>query len=329
MAHIDKFSRQDLRKVLKETYREYDDPDKYENEVDPSRTHLNWSMRFKSSYEFMQALDDRVADLINNTMGGKAPKLEPKYVSWVMTAPKCLHGDDAKLKLFFTEFYKFCQDRYGKDNIIDGVVHMDETSPHMTVYIVPECISRKSGKPTISAATRFQRNELRMFHSDFDKVCEKLFGQANMVVRSEEERLADPKNLTLRELKASQTLTEATAKAQQIVEEAQRNADEIVRRADEKLKEATNKMQEATKKVQEADRKWRIIKAWPILTVEQAKVISAVEESGMMGLQVEAYERKHWNDETDTPLVKKAKWANRPLPDTSNIKQNAGAEYQR
>lgn len=322
MAHIDKFSRQDLRRVLKETYREYDDPDKYENEVDPSRTHLNYSMRFKSSYEFMKALDDRVADLINNTMGGKAPKLEPKYVSWVMTAPKCLHGDDAKLKLFFTEFYKFCQERYGKDNVIDGVVHMDETSPHMTVYIVPECISRKSGKPTISAATRFQRNELRMFHSDFDKVCEKLFGQANLVVRTEEERLADPKNLTLRELKAGQTLAEATAKAQELVAEAQRNADAIVRQADEKMKEAT-------KKVQEADKKWRIIRSMPLLTVDQAKVISIIEEQGRFGVHIDEYERKHWNDEMDTPLVKRAKWANRPLPDTSNIKQPNGQDYQK
>jgi hypothetical protein len=322
MAHIDKFSRQELRRVLKETYREYDDPDKYENDVDPSRTHLNYSMRFKSSYEFMQALDDRVTDLINNTMGGKAPKLEPKFVSWVMTAPKCLHDDDAKLKLFFTEFYKFCQERYGKDNVIDGVVHMDETSPHMTVYIVPECISRKSGKPTISAATRFQRNELRMFHSDFDKVCEKLFGQPNLVVRTEEERLADPKNLTLRELKASQTLAEAETKAQELVADAQRNADAIVRQAEAK-------MQEATKKIQEAEKKWRIIRALPLLTVDQAKVVSITEETGTFGMKIDEYDRKHWNDEMDTPLVKRAKWANRPLPDTSNIKQNTGAEYQR
>lgn len=320
MAHIDKFSRQDLRKVLKETYREFDDPDKYENEVDPSRTHLNWSMRFKSSYEFMQALDDRVADLINNTMGGKAPKLEPKYVSWVMTAPKCLHGDDAKLKLFFTEFYKFCQDRYGKDNIIDGVVHMDETSPHMTVYIVPECISRKSGKPTISAATRFQRNELRMFHSDFDKVCEKLFGQPNLVVRSEEERLADPKNLTLRELKASQMLNEATSKAQELVAEAQRNADEIVRQADEKMKEATKRMQEAEQKL-------KLANARPVITVDQAKVVSVAEETGTFGLRLDEYDRKHWNNDMDTPLVKKAKAYARPLPDISHI-SGGGSEYQ-
>ena len=331
MAHIEKYSRQDLRKVLKETYREWDDPDKYENEVDLSRSHLNYNMNPNIKWTplqdkvcsdtFMHYLEDRVTDLIVNTMGGQPPKLPPKFVSWVITLPQPLQGDDAKAKLFFEEFYKFCQERYGKDNVIDGVVHNDETSPHMTVYIVPECISRKSGKPTISAATRFQRNELRMFHSDFDKVCEKLFGQANLVVRTEEERLNDPKNLTLREYKVNKAMEEAETKAQQLVADAQRNADEIVRDADEKMKEATKKLQEAEKKL-------RIMRAMPLLTVDQAKVVSITEENGMFGMKIDEYDSKHWNDEMDTPLVKRAKWANRPLPDTSNIKRSAGTEYQ-
>ena len=45
MAHIDKYSRQELRRILKETYREYDDPTKYENDVDVTRSHLNYNMR--------------------------------------------------------------------------------------------------------------------------------------------------------------------------------------------------------------------------------------------------------------------------------------------
>lgn len=42
MAHLDKYTRQELRRILKETYREYDDPTKYENDVDIARTHLNY-----------------------------------------------------------------------------------------------------------------------------------------------------------------------------------------------------------------------------------------------------------------------------------------------
>lgn len=347
MAHIEKYSRQDLRKVLKETYREWDDPDKYENEVDLSRSHLNYNMNPNIKWTplqdkvcsdtFMHYLEDRVTDLIMNTMGGQPPKLPPKFVSWVMTLPKPLQGDDAKSKLFFEEFYKFCQERYGKDNVIDGVVHNDETSPHMTVYIVPECISRKSGKPTISAATRFQRNELRMFHSDFDKVCEKLFGQANLVVRSEEERLADPKNLTLREYKVSKAMEEANAKAQQIVEAAQKKADELIRQAkqtqqdfdDTERQKITMVMNQATQKIRSL--KQQIImmsETIPVISVDDAKVLSAVNEQDGRWKYLDDYEHNHWNDDMDTPLVKKVKACVRQLPDISNIKSTLNDEYQ-
>ena len=263
MAHIDKYSRQELRKVLKEIYREYDDQSKYVNEVDPSRTHLNYSMRFHSSYEFMNALDDRVADLIDETMGGKPPKNDPKFGSWIITAPRSLYGDfpndyDADLlKLFFTTFYEFCQERYGKDNVIDGTVHMDETSPHMTVYIVPECISRKSGNPTISAATLFQREELRMFHADFDKVCEKVFGVPNLVVRTEEERAGDQKSTSLAEYKLTRSLADAMHQIQVLQDQ---------------LKCANEK---------------------PVLTKDQAKVLAYVEEHNLFQTFIDDYDRTH------------------------------------
>ena len=344
MAHIEKYSRQDLRKVLRETYREWDDPDKYENEVDLSRSHLDYNMNPNIKWTplqdkvcsdtFMHYLEDRVTDLIVNTMGGQPPKLPPKFVSWVMTLPQPLQGDDAKSKLFFEEFYKFCQERYGKDNVLDGVVHNDETSPHMTVYIVPECISRKSGKPTISAATRFQRNELRMFHSDFDKVCEKLFGQANLVVRSEEERLADPKNLTLREYKVSKAMEEANVKAQQIVAEAQRKADEIVRQAQSQPSMTADERKQATLVMQQASQKIRSLKQCiatmaelPIMSVSQAKAISSLKETNMFDSRLAQYDRNHWTDDMDTDLVKQAKKA-RDLPDISAIVKNIDAEYQ-
>ena len=43
MAHLDKYTRQELRRILRETYREYDDPTKYENDVDPARTKNNYN----------------------------------------------------------------------------------------------------------------------------------------------------------------------------------------------------------------------------------------------------------------------------------------------
>ena len=90
MAHIDKYSRQELRRILKETYREYDDPTKYENDVDVTRSHLNYNMRksIHGSYDFMNMLDDRVEDIINTEMDGKPPRNMPKFGSWVITCPR-------------------------------------------------------------------------------------------------------------------------------------------------------------------------------------------------------------------------------------------------
>ena len=147
MAHIDKYSRQELRRILKETYREYDDPTKYENDVDVSRSHLNYNMNksIHGSYDFMNMLDDRVEDIINTEMDGKPPRNMPKFGSWVITCPRELTveaiGSDMPARTFFEEVWSFCCQRYGEKNVIDGVVHMDETTPHMTVYIVPESSS--------------------------------------------------------------------------------------------------------------------------------------------------------------------------------------------
>ena len=83
MAHMEKYSRQDLKRVARETYRELDQ-DKYQNYVDPTRTDQNYSMRgFKTSAQFMRALDDRTDEIVETRMDGKPTQKPPKYASWV------------------------------------------------------------------------------------------------------------------------------------------------------------------------------------------------------------------------------------------------------
>ena len=229
MAHIDKYSRQELRRILKETYREYDDPTKYENEVDLARTHLNYNMNksIHGSYVFMNMLDDRVEDIINTEMDGKPPRNMPKFGSWVITCPRELTveatGSDLPMRMFFDEVWNFCCRRYGEQNCIDGVVHMDETTPHMTVYIVPECTSRKSGKHTISAATVFQRQELQAFHADLDERCEQVFGQKHLVTRSEKEKADNPYNKKMQDFKKDRLAEELFGTVLQRSQKKRRN----------------------------------------------------------------------------------------------------------
>ena len=81
--------------------------------------------------------------------------------------------------------------------------------------------------------------------------------------------------------------------------------------------------------MQQAEQKLKLANARPVITVDQAKVVSVAEETGTFGLRLDEYDRKHWNNDMDTPLVKKAKAYARPLPDISNITGGGNAEYQR
>ena len=67
--------------------------------------------------------------------------------------------------------------RYGADNVIAGYVHMDETTPQIHVCVVPEAISRKTGRRTVSSASLLTRAELRNFHQDLKKEMLKVFGK--------------------------------------------------------------------------------------------------------------------------------------------------------
>lgn len=322
MAHLDKYSRQELRRILKETYREYDDPTKYENDVDPARTKNNYNFNpdIRGSYDFLNRLDDRVTDIITNEMDGKPPRNPPKFASWVITCPKeligDLNGDGLQIRKFFTEVWDFCCRRYGKENVIDGVVHMDESTPHMTIYIIPECVSRKSGKHTISVATVFQRQELQSFHSDLDKQCENIFGLKNLVTRSEEEKAENPYNKKMQDFKKdrlaeelfgtvyTEITEEAAEQAQLILQEAKSKADQIIMDAGKKAEAFEEKrMEEAAEKIwtmndqlgemRKSAKKIHAEVAGGFGSVEDAMVLSMIDESGQRDDLVLQYKRRY------------------------------------
>lgn len=341
MAHLEKYSRQDLKRVARETYRELDQ-DKYQNYVDPTRTDQNYSMRgFKTSAQFMRALDDRTDEIVETRMDGKPTQKPPKYASWVITCPEQLIDDQAKTKRFFQLFFEFTCERYGAENIIDMVVHLDESTPHATCYVVPECVSRKSGKWTISVATKFQRQELQTFHSDFDKVCEKEFGIAGLVVRQEDDRLDDRRDLSLMEYKREQEkkLKEAEQKAVSIVDNAQAQAAGIIEAAEIKatrirseaedfehrrMKEARYNIYFTNNKLAELREEAKKIKADTengFGKVEDEMILSLIEEAGQRDALIMQYKRRHPLQDSDR--VEKAKETAiklaRHLPDIRQI----------
>lgn len=192
MAHLDKFTRTDSRGVLKEAYRELR---KYKNNVDTSLSMNNYSMEgIKSSKEALKRIDARCTEVMN---GRKMQKQTNVIVSCAYTLPEYFYDKPAdEQRKCFDAVYRFIQDRYGKENVIDGVVHNDETTPHMTVYTVPVTTSRKTGNITVSSASLCTQKEFNTFHKDLESYMEKEFGVKGLALNGRTKG-----NFTLEELK--------------------------------------------------------------------------------------------------------------------------------
>ncbi|PFZ67024.1 MobV family relaxase, partial [Bacillus pseudomycoides] len=70
--------------------------------------------------------------------------------------------DPDSQKDFFEEAYNFLKERYGEQNIVHAVVHLDEKTPHMHVGMVPITEEKK-----LSAKQIFNRKELVSLQDDF------------------------------------------------------------------------------------------------------------------------------------------------------------------
>lgn len=174
MAHLENYAKKDLRNLLREHERSLRS---YANKVDKSQSDKNYGYGHLSTNSALQAFNRRVTDI----MDGRDIQEKTNICSeWVISCPLELIASGRE-KSFFDECWRFAEDRYGKDNMISGFVHMDETRPHMHMMLVPEATSRKTGKRTVSSASLMTRAELSKFHTDLNNHCEIAFGQKNLI----------------------------------------------------------------------------------------------------------------------------------------------------
>lgn len=86
---------------------------------------------------------------------------------WIVTAPKELPKKQEKA--FFKSVENFIETRYGRENIIQSVVHRDEAGqPHIHVMAMPVADSARWGSK-ICANDVLTRNDLRSFHGDLQQ----------------------------------------------------------------------------------------------------------------------------------------------------------------
>lgn len=161
MARAEKFGRNDLVPVLREAYRELKEG-QYRNNVDANRSNKNYVIGCQDRKDLVKKMDERC----NEIMDGKVNKKSKPLFSWVVTYP--VHCPEIDEKAFFRAVNDFMVKTYGEDNVMAVCVHMDEKTPHAHCFIVPEAISRKTGKRTVSVASLLDKEHLSAFHEKMD-----------------------------------------------------------------------------------------------------------------------------------------------------------------
>ncbi len=165
---MDKYHREDIVGIERENERDENYRSKINPQIDHARTHNNYHI-IERSETYLSYIDKRIEEL--------APKRKIKDDAVLINS--FILGSDGEFfsalsqerqKEFFRDCTMFFAERYGEENIVSAVVHVDETNPHLHLNLMPVLNGRLCSKQL------FDRKALRELQSDFHEKVGKKWG---------------------------------------------------------------------------------------------------------------------------------------------------------
>ena len=210
---MEKYHKTDIAPVEQENER--DETYRASNpQIDCSRTNGNYHI-IKRQRSYTQFINDKIEALYLPTKVRKDAVLMCSFVV----------GSDREFfkslsvreqEKFFADCTRFFADRYSEGNIISAVVHMDETTPHLHLNLIPIADGR------LCAKQLFDRKALQELQTDFYSVVGKKWNLQRGKEGSQE------KHLSTAEYKAKKIVEQARGEASGILAEADQKAERKV-----------------------------------------------------------------------------------------------------
>ena len=208
---MEKYKRQDVSPVEKENERD----ENYQGsnpQIDCERTSDNYHLIYPQG-KYIDMINKRLATLT----------LKRKIRSDAILMNSFVLGSDGEFfkgmraweqHAFFEDCARFFMDKYGYENMLSAVVHVDETTPHLHLNLVPINDGRLSSK------SLFDRQKLAELQTELWEQVGKKYG----LQRGKENSQAT-------------NITAAEHKAKVIVQSAEQKRDEIDRQTEQKQAE--------------------------------------------------------------------------------------------
>ena len=199
-------------------------------DIDTSRSHLNYELTERDrelSYK------SQIEDYINeNKVSERAIRKDAVLCDeWIITSDKAFFEklDQEKTRDFFETAKNYFAENYGEENIAYASVHLDESTPHMHMGVVPF----QDGK--LSSKAMFDKEELKKIQEDLPK-----YMNEHGFELERGELNSEAKHKTVAEFKkdlATTELQQELDRLNEVLKEKYEELDKIELRASESLSE--------------------------------------------------------------------------------------------
>ena len=161
VCHMEKYHKTDIAPVEQENERD-ETYQAVNPQIDFTRTRNNYNI-IKRQRSYTQFVNDKIEALDLPT---KVRKDAVLMCSFVVGSDREFFSrlSSGEQQQFFVDCTRFFAERYGEENIISAVVHIDETTPHLHLNLIPIADGR------LCAKTLFDRKELQNLQTDFHSV---------------------------------------------------------------------------------------------------------------------------------------------------------------
>lgn len=133
-------------------------------DIDPSRSHLNYEL---TDRDRLVSYEKQIKDYVNeNKISNRAIRKDAVLCDeWIITSDKPFFEklSEEETREFFETAKNYFAENYGLENIAYASVHLDESTPHMHMGVVPF----QDGK--LSSKAMFDKEELKKIQEDLPK----------------------------------------------------------------------------------------------------------------------------------------------------------------
>lgn len=175
-------------------------------DVDMSRSEDNYDLISCDNYK--RSIKEKLSNLVE---GSRAVRKDAVVVcNFIVTSDNetmnALGAD--RQREFFQDSVKWFSDRYGADRVLNATVHMDETTPHLHIGVMP---ITQDGR--LSAKAIFTKTEMKAIQTEFARDVGEKYGLERGVEGSERTHLSEAR---FKEQKALEMANEHGAIAQEL-----------------------------------------------------------------------------------------------------------------